>query len=70
MLRGWLHSLTLKCVDQMNGDVCRARLVCREITKSKKKDEQLGADDVFSRMPPSEGLTMLVFPDDYRETTT
>ena len=33
--------------------------MCREIKKAKDRDEQLGAEDVFSPMPPSEGLKML-----------
>ena len=36
------------------------RLVCREIKKARDRDEQLGPEDVFSPMPPSEGLKMLV----------
>ena len=44
----------------MTGDVCRSRLVCREIKKARNKDEQLGPEDVFSPMPPWEGLKMLV----------
>ena len=32
----------------MEGDVCRSRLVCRELKEVKNKDEQLGPDDVFS----------------------
>ena len=35
-------------------------LVCREIKKTKNKDEQFGPEDVFSPMPPSERLKMLV----------
>ena len=44
----------------MKGEKCRSRLVCREIKKAKDRDEQLGPEDVFSPMPPSEGLKMLV----------
>ena len=44
----------------MEGDVCRSRLVCREIMKGKIRDEQLRPQDVFSPMPRSEGLKMLV----------
>ena len=33
---------------------------CREIKKARDRDEQLGPEDVFSPMPPSEGLKMLV----------
>ena len=42
----------------MKGEKCRSRLVCREIKRD--RDEQLGPEDVFSPMPPSEGLKMLV----------
>ena len=48
--------LMLKSVDKMKGEKCRSRLVCREITRAK----QLAPEDVFSPMPPSEGLKMLV----------
>ena len=41
-------------------ECCRSRLVCREIKKARDRDEQLGPGDVFSPMPPSEGLKMLV----------
>ena len=44
----------------MNGEKCRSRLVSREIKKARDRDEQLGPEDVFSPMPPSEGLNMLV----------
>ena len=54
------NPLTLKWEDKMKGDVCRSRLVCRENKKAKKKNEQLGSEDVFSPMPPSEGLKMLL----------
>ena len=50
----------LKWVDKMKGEKCRSRLVCREIKKTRDRDEQLGPEDVFSPMPPSEGLKMLV----------
>ena len=50
----------LKWVDKMKGEKCRSRLVCREIKKARDRDEQLGPEDVFSPMPPSEGLKMLV----------
>ena len=56
--------LILKWMDKMKGDKCRSRLVCREINKAKDRDEQLGPEDVFSPMPPSEGLKMLVNNDD------
>ena len=46
--------------DKMNGETCRSRLVCLEIKRAKDRDEQLGPEDVFSPMPPSEGLKMLV----------
>ena len=52
--------LMLKWVDKMKGEKCRSRLVCREIKKAKVRDEQLGPDNVFLPMPPSEGLKMLV----------
>ena len=32
----------------------------REIKKARDRDEQLGPEEVFSPMPPSEGLKMLV----------
>ena len=44
----------------MKGEKCRSRLVCRKIKKARDRDEQLGPEDVFSPMPPSEGLKMLV----------
>ena len=52
--------LMLKWVDKVKGEKCRSRLVCREIKKARDRDEQLGPEDVFSPMPPSEGLKMLV----------
>ena len=57
------RSLKLKWVDMMKGKKCRSRLVCREIKRSKDRDEQLGPEDVFSPMPPSEG-TMMTGNDD------
>ena len=51
--------LMLKWVDKMKGEKCRSRLVCREIKRAKDRDEQLGSEDVFSPMPPSEVLKML-----------
>ena len=45
---------------KMKGEKCCSRLVCREIKKARDRDEQLGPEDVFSPMPPSEGLKMLV----------
>ena len=58
--------LKLKWVDKMKGEKCRSRLVCREIKKAKDRDEQLGPEDVFSPMPPSEGLKMLRVNNDDR----
>ena len=52
--------LMLKWVDKMKGEECRSRWVCREIKKAKNRDEQLGPEEVFSPMPPSEGLKMFV----------
>ena len=52
--------LKLKWVDKLKGEKCRSRLVCREIKRAKDRDEQRGPEDVFSPMPPSEGLKMLV----------
>ena len=52
--------LMLTWVDKMKGEKCRSRLVCREIKKAKDRYEQLGAEDVFRPMPPSERLKMLV----------
>ena len=52
--------LMLKWVDKMKGEKCRSRVVCREIKKARDRDEQLGPEDVFSPMPPSDGLKMLV----------
>ena len=59
--------LELKWVDKMKGDNCRSRLVCREIKRVKDRHEQLGPEDVFSPVPPSEGLKMLL--DTTMETT-
>ena len=39
--------LTLKWLDEMTGDVCRSRLVRREIKRAKNRDEQLGPDDAI-----------------------
>ena len=44
----------------MKCEKCRSRLVCREIKRAKDRDEELGPEDVFSPMRPSEGLQMLV----------
>ena len=52
--------LMLKWVDKMKGEKCRSRLVFREIKKARDRDEQLGPEDMFSPMPPWEGLKMLV----------
>ena len=49
-----------RMMDKMKGEECRSRLVCREIKKARDRDEQLGPEYVFSPMPPSEGLNMLV----------
>ena len=38
----------------------REMSLCREIKKAKDRDEQLGPEDVFSPMPPLEGLKMFV----------
>ena len=54
------NPLTLKWVVKMKGDVCRSRLVCREIKKAKNKDEQFGPEDVFLPMPASKGLKKVV----------
>ena len=54
------NPLMLKWVDKMKGEKCRSRWVCREIKRAKDRDEQLGPEDVFSPMPPSEGMKMLV----------
>ena len=56
MLDKGCKPLKLKWVDKMKGEKCRSRLVCREINKARDRDEQLGPEDVFSPMPPSEGL--------------
>ena len=55
-----LKFLKMKWVDKMKGEKCLSRLVCREIKRAKDRDEQLGPEDAFSPMPPSEGLKMLV----------
>ena len=52
--------LKLKWVDKMKGEKCCSRFVRREIKWAKDRGEQLGPEDVFSPMPPSEGLKMLV----------
>ena len=44
--------LKLKFVDKVKGETCRSRSVCREIKRTKDRDEQLGPEDVFSPMPP------------------
>ena len=48
----------------MTDDVCRSRLVCREIKKAENKDEQLGPEDVSAPMPPSVGLKIAGIHDD------
>ena len=58
--------LKLKWVDKMKGETCRSRLVWREIKRVQDRDEQLGPEDVFSPMPPSEGLKMLCVHNDDR----
>ena len=52
--------LKLKWVEKMKGEKCRSRFLCREIKRARDRDEQLGPEDVFTPMPPSEGLKMLV----------
>ena len=52
--------LMLKWVDKMKCEKCRSRLVCPEIKKARDRDEQLGPEDLFSPMPPSEVLKMFV----------
>ena len=47
-------SFMLKWGDKMKDDKCLSRFVCREINKTKNRDEQLGPEDVFSPMPSSE----------------
>ena len=54
------NPLTLMWVDKMKSDMCRWRLVCREVKKAKNKGGELGPEDAFSHMPPSEGLKMLM----------
>ena len=51
--------LKLKWVDKMKGEKWCSRLVCRAIKRAKDRDEQLVPEDVFSPMPPSEGLRCL-----------
>ena len=62
------NPLTLKWVDKVKGDVCRSRLVCREIKKAKNKDEQLGPEDVISPMQPLEGVEDAGVHDDGNHT--
>ena len=59
VLRQRLQTSQTEWVDKMKGEKCRSRLVSR-IKRAKDRDEQLGPEDVFSPMPPSEGLKMLV----------
>ena len=54
------ENLMLKWAEKMKSEKCRSRLVCREIKRKPKTDEQLGPENVFSPMPPSEGLKMLM----------
>ena len=56
MLRQRLQASHVEMGRQMKGEKCRSR----EIKKARDRDEQLGLEDVFSPMPPSEGLIMLV----------
>ena len=58
--------LMLNWVDKMKSEKCRSRLVCRGIKRAKHRDEQLGPEDVFSPIPPSEVLKMLCVHDDDR----
>ena len=51
---------TLKWMDKLQSSCCRSRLVVREIKLAKTKDLQVGAAEVFSAMPPSEGLKTLI----------
>ena len=41
------NPLKLKWVDKMKGEKCSSRSVCREIKRTKDRDEQLGPEDVF-----------------------
>ena len=56
-----IKPLGLRWVDtkKSSGEV-RSRLVCREIKRAKRPDDRLEPQDVFSAMPPSEGLKMLI----------
>ena len=45
---------------ELKGNGCRSRLAVREVKRAKTKDTPLGAEVVFSAMPPSEGLKMLI----------
>ena len=51
---------SLKSVLKNKGEKVRARLVVREIKRTKSKDEKLEPCDVFSAMPPVESLKSLV----------
>ena len=51
---------TLKWVDKLKGDGCWSSCVSREIKRVKTKDTQLGAEEVFSAVPASEGLKTLI----------
>jgi len=53
--------LSLRWIDTVKSDGrYRSRLVVREIKKAKKEDEKLDPADVFSSMPPVEGLKSLI----------
>ena len=53
--------LSLRWIDivKSNGRY-RSRMVVREIKKAKKESEKLDPSEVFSSMPPIEGLTCLI----------
>ena len=51
---------SLKLVLKDKGEGVRARLVVREIMRTKTEDEKLEPSDVFSAMPPVESLKALV----------
>ena len=53
--------LTLKWVDTRKSDGrYRSRLVVREIKKAKREEDKLDPSEVFSSMPPIEGLKCLI----------
>ena len=43
----------------MKGEKCRSRIGLSGDQRAKDRDEQIGPEDVFSPMPPSEGLKIL-----------